>query len=297
MNPPFPFAGEILSLANAVVWTAAVLLFRVSGFTVGPISLNLFKGVLGTVLFAATLVFWGGFRPPGTNWTDVLQIAGSGVIGIAVADTLFFRSLNLLGAARAAIVDCLYSPGIILFAYFLLGEKLTPLASIGAALIVGGVLLSSLDAVEKEITPADFWKGTLLGALSMMLMGISIVAIKPILGQYPTLWSATLRMGGGTVGLAIFTLFRRDRKEIWSVFRPQPSWKVVFPGCFLGGYIGFLVWMGGFKFAQANVAALLTQLSSFFVMALAVLVLKERLTTWKILALALALGGTVLVLN
>jgi drug/metabolite transporter (DMT)-like permease len=244
----------------------------------------------------ATLVMTTGLVPANVKLADALIIAASGVIGISVADTLFFQALNLLGAARAAIVECLYSPGIILFAYLILGEKLSILASMGALLIIIGVLLTSADTADKEISRSDFWKGTTLGALSMLLMGIAIVVVKPIIANYPTCWSATMRMGGGTLGLILFTLIHKDRRQIWGILRPQPAWKVALPGAFLGGYVGFVVWMGGFKFAQANVAGLLTQLSSFFVVVLAVLILKERLTKWKVVALIFALTGTVLVL-
>ncbi|MFH1262749.1 MAG: DMT family transporter [Pseudomonadota bacterium] len=296
MKPPFPLAGEILLLFNALIWAISVLLYRVAGFSVSPVALNLFKGTIGTALFLATLPFFGGFFPTGATAADAWWIFGSGVVGIALADTLFFASLNRLGAARSAIVDCLYSPFIILFAYLILGEKLTLLASIGALLIVSGVFLSSFDTIEHEISREDFWRGTAYGALSMAFMGIAIVVIKPILGNYPILWSATLRMGGGTVGMILYALLHPKRREIWSIFRPQPSWKVLVPGSVLGGYLAFLVWLGGFKYAPANIAGLLTQLSSVFVVALAVWILKERLTKWKAIALVLAIGGTVLVL-
>jgi drug/metabolite transporter (DMT)-like permease len=296
LAPPFPYAGEILLLANAALWAVSILMFRVAGFTVSPIALNLFKCSMGTALFLVTLPFFGGFLPSGATAADAWLIGGSGIVGIALADTLFFASLNRLGAARAAIVDCLYSPGIILFAYWILGEKLTPLASVGALLIVSGVFLSSFDTIEHEISRSDFWKGTAYGALSMAFMGIAIVVVKPLLGKYPIFWSATLRMGGGTIGLILYALLHPKRRQIWSVFLPQPSWKVLLPGAFFGGYIAFIVWLGGFKYAQANIAGLLTQLSSVFVVPLAVWLLKERLTKWKAIALVLAVTGTVLVL-
>jgi drug/metabolite transporter (DMT)-like permease len=295
MTTPFPFLGEIFCLVSMLMWATAVILFRITGFRISPFSLNLFKGVSAMILLVPTLALTGGLSPSNATWRDFWMIAASGAIGIGLADTLFFKSLNLLGAARSAIIDCLYSPLIIIFAYFILGEKLTPLATLGAVLIVSGVVLTSAETVEKEISPSDFWMGTLYGGLSMALMAIAIVVIKPLLSDYPVLWSTTVRMGGGTLFLVLFTLYRPDRARLWSVFRPQQIWKFLLPGAFLGGYAGFILWIAGFKYAKANIAGLLTQLSSFFVVALAVLVLKERLTKWKIAALALAIAGTVLV--
>lgn len=295
MTHPIPYLGETLALSSAVVWAVSVILFRISGFNVSPLSLNLIKGVIGSICLTSTLLVFGTLFPPNFRWDHFLWMALNGVIGIALADTLFFKSLNLLGAARSAIVDCLYSPFIIVFAYFILEETLTPLASVGALLIASGVLLTSVETAEKEISPSDFWKGVAFGVASMALMAVAIVVVKPILSQYPILWSAAVRMAGGTAALILFSLLRSDRGKIWKIFKPQPVWKFVLPSTFLGGYFAFILWMGGFKFAQANIAGLFTQLSSLFVVILAVLVLKERLTKWKVAALILALTGSVLI--
>jgi drug/metabolite transporter (DMT)-like permease len=47
------------------------------------------------------------------------------VVGIALSDTFFFQCLNLLGASLTAVVDCLYSPFVILFSFLFLGERLS----------------------------------------------------------------------------------------------------------------------------------------------------------------------------
>jgi drug/metabolite transporter (DMT)-like permease len=131
----------------------------------------------------------------------------------------------------------------------------------------------------------------------MALMGIAIVAVKPLLSLYPVLWSTTVRMVGGTAALVLISLFRADRRAIWSIFRPQAIWKAAIPAGLLGAYLAFLLWMGGFTYAPAHIAGLLTQMASLFVVILAVLVLKERVTRWKLAALALALTGTFLVIG
>ena len=38
----------------------------------------------------------------------------SGALGIGVADTMFFECLERLGASKTAVVECLYSPVVIL---------------------------------------------------------------------------------------------------------------------------------------------------------------------------------------
>jgi drug/metabolite transporter (DMT)-like permease len=56
-----------------------------------------------------------------------------------------------------------------------------------------------------------------------------------------------------------------------------------------------MFWIGGFKYTKASIAAILNQTSVIFAMALATVVLGERLTLRKGTALALALCGVVVV--
>ena len=113
------YLGEIFAMLNAVLWACVVILFKISGNTISPTSLNLFKIVLGLVGTLITLLVMGIPLAPHFSWEIYVLMAVSGILGIGIADTLFFQSLNLLGASRSAIVDCLYSPFIILFSYIL----------------------------------------------------------------------------------------------------------------------------------------------------------------------------------
>lgn len=296
-SQPVAFLGAALSLSSAMVWATAVILFRIIGFTVSPLSLNLFKGVIGSILLFATLLIMGPLVPENFRWDHFLWMFANGAVGIALADTLFFRSLNILGATRSAIVDCLYSPFIIFFAFIILGEKLSGAATLGALLIVSGVLINSFERDSGEISRADLWKGTLFGVLAMATMGVAIVAVKPILSEYTILFSTATRMWGGTAALILFSFLRPDWRKTWDIFRPQAVWKFAIPAGILGAYVAFLLWMGGFKHAPANIAGLLTQMTSLFIVILAVVILKERLNKRKIVAIVLAFTGVVLVIS
>ncbi len=85
-----PFLGEILSVGSAFIWAIAILLFRVSGKSVHPLGLNLFKNILATALLSLTMLLLGEPLLPGVPWQSYGLLALSGVIGIALSDTLFF---------------------------------------------------------------------------------------------------------------------------------------------------------------------------------------------------------------
>ena len=70
---------------------------------------------------------------------DYWMLLVSGALGIGISDTFFFMSLNRLGAALSAIVDCLYSPFIIGLSVLWLGESLSVIQILGVVMIVSAV--------------------------------------------------------------------------------------------------------------------------------------------------------------
>jgi drug/metabolite transporter (DMT)-like permease len=57
------------------------------------------------------------------------------------------------------------------------------------------------------------------------------------------------------------------------------------------------MWTGGMRYAKASVAAVLNQLNTIFIVIIAAVFLRERLTGWKILAVLLAFVGAYLAAN
>ena len=78
---------------------------------------------------------------------------------------------------------------------------------------------------------------------------------------------------------------------------PQLSsneWLAVF-GSAAAAYFQMILWLGGMKYAQASIAAVLNQTATIFTIVLAALILHEPLTRVRIGAAALAITGVVLI--
>ena len=202
-----PHLGEILALLCAILWATAVILFRKSGETVSPLGLNLFKNILALALFIPTSLVLGAALVPKSSPDDYLLLLASGILGLALADTLFFKSLNLLGAELSAIVDCLYSPFIIGLSVIFLYERMTGIQIFGVLLIVSAVLAISRKEDRKNISRHDLTLGILFGVLAMASMAVGIVMIKPLLDRSPLLWVVEVRLLAGCVGLGLYLLF------------------------------------------------------------------------------------------
>ncbi len=290
-----PLRGEILSVASALIWASAILLFRVSGKTVHPIGLNLFKSFLSVVLVVLTMLVLSEPLLPKTAWQDYALLGLSGFVGITLSDTLFFQCLNLLGASLTAVVDCLYSPFVILFSFLFIGERLNARQLLGVALILSALALISRSK-EKGLPPRkNLLLGIGLGTLAMVTLAASIVMIKPLLARSPVLWVTFWRMAAGGIALLAFLPFHLRRRLIIRPLAAPANWRSMVPGAFLGGYLALIAWMAGMKYTLASIAAPLNQLNSIFIFVLAAVFLKERVTKGKLAAVALATVGAFLV--
>src|SRR3546814_2787965 len=80
-----------------------------------PLRLNFLKNLLVLAVLVPATVLIDGFALPSLSVREWVLVTGSGVLGIAVADTLYLGELNALGAGRMGIIGNLYRPlGVVL---------------------------------------------------------------------------------------------------------------------------------------------------------------------------------------
>ena len=289
-----PYLGELLALASGLTWAGAAIFFRLSGQTVPPLGLNLFKNTLGCALLTLTIGLTGQALFPGLRASDYLLVLASGAVGIAVSDTLYFASLNALGAGLAAVVATLYSPFTIALSLIFLKESLNLWQTVGVVLILAAVLTISYKKEGHSLPRKKLTAGILAGVLAQLATAVGIVMIKRKLGGWPLLWVTNMRVGGGLLFLAAPILAHPRRKLLLEPLGRKANWKFMVPATVLGTYLSIITWIGGMKYAQVSVASALSQLSTVFIFILAILFLKEKATPLKVAAVALAVAGAIL---
>jgi drug/metabolite transporter (DMT)-like permease len=141
--------GDLLVLIGSVCWavyTVLVLPFtkRVSGFWV--LALNLIGGTVVLMIMGARgIIGVNWFALPATAWAAILY---SGLGGLVIAYMFWLYGVRKVGPTRTALYGNVQPLIALVFAWLTLGEVPTIWQIVGAATIVGGVLLTRVEASE-----------------------------------------------------------------------------------------------------------------------------------------------------
>lgn len=292
--------GNLLALLCAISWSLSIILLKISGARVHPLALNLVKNAVGLLLLYGTAVAVEGQLHWPSDPKDTAWLLLSGFLGIGLADGLVLRAMQFLHASQIAILECLFAPFVILLSVLLLGERPTPVMWVGGALIVAALFcISSPNEEENEDNQALPGRGLgiFLMCVGLLLIAYGIIVVKPVFDRVPLFSLVTIRMMAGVFGSALVMGFVKHPAQKLRAVGALPQKGLLFAACFFSSYISIVLWVAGYKYLQATVAALLNQTSTIFTMLFAVLFLGEVMTRLKVLALGLALAGVILLVS
>lgn len=288
--------GEALGLGCALSWAIAVVLFKKYSGNVHATFLNVYKNGVSLLLLVPTAYFVNGTVWVETPTKELLILMGSGLLGIGISDVMFLWALNILGASRMAIVDCLYSPCVIILSFLFLGEQLTTQQLIGAAMVVGAVFLVNQDtSSERQARPKNLFLGFVVAAASVMGMGAGMVMVKPLFDHVPLFWVIEIRLIAGFIGSVIIFFGMRNTRTALTSFTINKHKMPITIAAVFATYISMICWVGGFKHLDASIAAVLNQTTTVITVILAAVFLKDRLTPLKILATGVAVIGVLII--
>lgn len=287
--------GELFSLLSALAWAVGVILYRQLGASMPPLQLNFLKNGLVMLMLLPAIPLLHGLALPVFSTPQVLLALASGAIGLGIADTLYFRALNELGAGRMGVLGNFYSPFVIVLGYAFLGERLSAMQLGGFALVSAGVFVAAWPRSVPGGRPPHVLRGLGLALLSIGLMAVGIILVKRVLEAQPLLWVTGLRMVGALAGMVMVAAFTRQLALLHPPSAGLP-WRRLVIAAFVGQFLAMILWLAGYKYTQASVAAILNETASVFILLLAAFWLKEPLSRRGLAGVALTLSGVVLMM-
>lgn len=289
-----------MALGCALVWAFSVLLYRRvqrENEQLDTATISLFKNVVATCMLIATLYALGIDVDWARSTTDWVLLGISGILGLAVGDTLFLAGLRRVDASVAAVADCIYSPTVCLLSALFLSERLTVGIAVGAPLVVIGLLLvgwqpkSAVPNVRK-IDP----KGVVLTLLGVFSTAVAVVLAKPALARASLIEATSIRLVCGTAALFVVQVALGGTGRSLALFRPQPVWRILVPATILSAYIAMIMWLGGMKYGSLSRAALLNQSGAIMVLIFS-RIAGETIPAQRWAGAALAVAGVCAVLS
>lgn len=291
--------GEIAGICAALTWAISSLVFSRAAVPAG--ALNLFKNAVASALLLVTLAISALFRGGPCITADRVAtgwLALSGLIGVVVGDTCYFRSLQILGARRSLVLTTLAPPMAGVLGWFVLDEKLPLFAMAGMLCTLSGVICVVRDPRLGADGAGHFpgstaaavvygFLGSLCQAVGMVLSKLGMRAVDPLEASFLRLATAA--------GTGLLLAFFLGRIGVWmrSLFaRGVPLRLAAAASC--GTYLGIWLSLTASKYSHVAVATTLTALSPIFVLPLARIFLGSTISPRAVAGAALAVAGVFL---
>ncbi|MFH1464584.1 MAG: DMT family transporter [Pseudomonadota bacterium] len=287
--------GCAAALGSAGAWALGAILFRRIGDEASPLGMNLGKGLLGLLLLGGALLLTG-WQP--MDGRTVAFLALSGVVGIALGDTLFFMALVRLDPRLTLLLATVGQVTTVLLAMLFLGERPTLWAWVGIPLVLGGVTWVMAEQLPLEDRGGRKVRlaGVGWGLAASVCISVGFILAKVGLADVSALQGTFWRFAFGMVALATFGWVRGDLCAWLRPFASPTLLRRILGAVAVVTFGGFWLTMVGYKHAPASLATVLMSTEPLFVLPLARVLLAERITPRAAVGAAVAVAGVVAIL-
>ena len=286
------YVSIIVALLSAASWAFATVVFDRIGKVVPYVGITFLKGIFSIILMIVLLIFTGGLHDIGI-W-EFSFLALSGIIGISLGDSLFFKSLQDLGAKVQVIFFLLGQIFTMILSLLLLGELLSLEQYIGAVVLLTGIVIVIWG---KQDNHPNKVRGIVCGLLSILCFSVSAIMVKMAIAEVEVITATFYRMLFGT----IFTLgFGVVGKQLPSWIKPLKDKRLLILfilNVFVITYGGFLLSMVAVKLISVSLVSVLGTTEPVFVLLFAYLINKDKIAKQEVIGTMITLIGLFIIIN
>lgn len=291
--------GELSGLGGAAAWAIISTMMRAVSERVSPVLVNALRCTFSAFTLVAALLLLGKGQdlvgmPPG----NVAGLVVSGILGQAMGDAFFVRSMKVIGTSRALPISSINPLITLILAVLLLGERITLLSLAGALLVLSGIYLLAfpygpLGRMRDLLASAD--RGGITMALAAALCwSISTIILKQALEGVDLLAAACVRMSTAFLLMLALELFQSGGKMPPGLSRRTMG--IMALAGVIGGASTFM-YLTAVSLAGAAKASILVSTSPFFGLPLSLIFLRERINSRVLLGTLITVVGIWMVLG
>ncbi len=288
------YGGELAGLATALCWALTSILFTIASARFGAVVLNRIRLVLAVLFLGITqLIVLGSLIPPGATPAAWLWLGLSGILGLAVGDSLLFHAFTRIGPRNASLIMSTVPVFSALLAWIQLGEGLTTIEMLGIVAVSVGVVVVLLERTPSAAVRRDGLAVGILAAFGAALaQAISLVVAKAGMPEGLATLSATLiRMIAACASIWLLALFTGHVGKSLRALRDTRGMLPALGGSVVGPYLGVWLSLVSIRLAPVGVASSLMGMVPIFVIPLAAVFLRERASARAIIGTVTAVAG------
>lgn len=304
--------GILLALGTAFTWTGSALAFSNASRRVGSVPVNLIRLVIALLMLTAVSALDRGRAIP-TDATrfQLLWLAASGVVGFFIGDITLFRAFVLIGPRRSTLLMSLAPAFASITGWLALGESLNRWQTSGIFVTLIGVFwviaertASSPEApLTATATAAPLAEsnrvsryGIFLGFIAAAGQGIGAVMTKHAYrdGDFHAFASTQIRASAAIPLFAIFLLATGRSRETIRAIADGRAMLFMTLGAFLGPFLGVSMLNASIQRIPAGVTSTLAGMVPVFMLPVAAMIQRERVTLRAILGAVVAVAGVAL---
>ena len=273
-------------MITALLGTGAALFFGTADFLGGraasrisPFRATALSASAGLVILLLAVPAFGGVLTPGAlTWGTIGGVVASSTVVLLYASLAIgpMSVLAPLTGVIAALVPALYG--------VLIGERLAPIGYSGLAVALVAVVLVGLVPHREALRPRPL--GLLLAACAGLSMGTGLIVLDRTPGDsgiLPLVFSRVVSIGIMALWIVVAARRRTTTKSGW---RGGLRWGL---GAGLFAAVADVLMLIGVRVGEVSVIGVLVALCSAVTVALATIILRERLAPPQIAGLVLAL--------
>ncbi len=294
--------GAAAALASSALWALTSVLLTSQAGRFKPVVMSAIRSSTASLFLLGLLVTVAGIAQL-REMTIItgLSMAGSGILGQALGDTLYINALALLGVTRSfPITNSAYPFLTFLFAILVLGEDVTWTLPIGGALIVAGITWIVVEQRREAASAGggvELARGVTFALAAALAWSLATVLLRGQQNNLDAIGAASLRIPAASLAVLVtIGLTRGSGRE-----RPPRPWTgrgvaVVAAAGLLGTGVGSVLFIYAVEHLGAARTAFLTTSAPVFALPMGMVFLSERLTRRILAGTALTVAGIWLVL-
>ena len=292
-------SGEIAAVGTAMFFAMGSTFFTLAGQRAGASVVNRSRLLIATLL--ALGIHWitrGTILPHALSWEAWGWLALSGVIGLALGDSLLFRAFVAIGPAKTMLIFALAPAMAALFSWIFLGEALTLLEMVGMAITLVGIAWVVM-APEQPTSEHSYGLGVLfaLGGTFSQAIGLVTAKIGLTEGAMPQ-EANVVRLMAAATSVWMLTVALGETKRVlamWSNDVRATAFTAL--GSIFGPVAGVWLSLVAIDRASIGVASTIMSLTPLFLIPVSRFVFREPITLRAVVGTLIALAGVALLLQ